>query len=262
MAQILQPLLVLLLVFTLIFHPKGVRSLKYADCSSIMDIKNSMDQRTLKELWNKNYKDQVKNIDTELLKTRKRGRRAGVRVNLSRKTSRVPLPAVVLTNANSIKNKLDELHGLLKTKRLRNLSQIICITESWLTPDISKHRTNLDGYEQFRNDRVPEASGKSIGGGILMYIDKSWSTNNTILYNYTDCNLEMMTIKSRPHWLPREFSSIISISCYAPFTGNSRHKAATTSTINTIKSHVTQMELKYPDACFIIMGDFNQLPLN
>ena len=94
-----------------------------------------------------------------------------------------------------------------------------------------------------------------------MYIDKCWSTHNTILRNHTDCNLEMMTIKSRPHWLPREFSSIILISCYAPFTGNSRHKAATTSTINTIKSHITQMELKYPDACFIIMGDFNQLPL-
>ena len=29
-----------------------------------------MDQRTLKELWNKNYKDQVKHIDTELLKTK------------------------------------------------------------------------------------------------------------------------------------------------------------------------------------------------
>ena len=30
-----------------------------------------MDQRTLKELWNKNNNDQVKNIDTELLKTKK-----------------------------------------------------------------------------------------------------------------------------------------------------------------------------------------------
>ena len=92
-------------------------------------------------------------------------------------------------------------------------------TESWLTPDISKSRTNLYGYEQFRNDRLPEDSGKTIGGGILMYIDKRWSTNNQTIYNHMDNHCEIMIIKSRPQWLPREFSSIISISCYTPFTG-------------------------------------------
>jgi len=66
----------------------------------------------------------------------------------------MPLPAVVLTNAQSVRNKLDELHGLLKTKRLSDQSQLICITESWLTPEVLHSRTEIEGYEQFRMDRL------------------------------------------------------------------------------------------------------------
>ena len=40
MAQVLQPLFILLLlVITLICHPKGVKTLEYADYNSIADIK-------------------------------------------------------------------------------------------------------------------------------------------------------------------------------------------------------------------------------
>ena len=79
-----------------------------------------------------------------------------------------------------------------------------------------------------------------------MYIRKSWSTRNQTIYNHTDNHCEIMAIKSRPHWLPHEFSSTVSISCYTPFAGNSR--LATTSTINTIAPHLKAMETKYPNA--------------
>ena len=183
-----------------------------------------------------------------------------LRVNHCKKDGRVPLPAVVLTNARSIRNKLDELHGLLHTKRLKNQSQLICITESWLNPDISTSRTELQGYEQFRNDRQPTASGKAYGGGILVYVDNKWSTNNNVIYNHTDNHCEILTIKSRPHWLPREFSSIISVSCYTPFTGNSRLKQNATATAKTIATHVKDLEKTHPNSCIMVMGDFNQLP--
>ena len=261
MAQLLQPMLVLVLVFTLVLHPRGVRSLEFADYNSLLEIKNTLNTQALKEIWDTNYRQQVKSIDPGLLKTKKRGRRAGVRVNLSRRKGRIPLPGIVLTNANSVIHKLDELHGLLNSKRLSNLSQIVCITESWLTPNITRSRTELSGYDQFRNDRLPEDSGKNIGGGILVYIDKKWATNNKIIFNHTDNNCELMTIKSRPHWLPREFSSVITISCYTPFTGQSRLKDSQNATINTILAHVKDIETTHPDACIMIMGDFNQLPI-
>ena len=143
MERLLQPLFVLVLIITLIRQNRGVKCLKHMDYQSLLDVKNSMTQNQLKEIWSNDYKHLVKNIDPGLLRSRKRGRRGGVQVNHSNKHGRVPLPAVVLTNARSIRNKLDELHGLLNTKRLRNQSQLICITESWLSPDISTSRTEL-----------------------------------------------------------------------------------------------------------------------
>ena len=38
MAQLLQPMLVLVLVFTLVLHPRAVRSLEFADHNSLPEI--------------------------------------------------------------------------------------------------------------------------------------------------------------------------------------------------------------------------------
>ena len=70
MAQLLQPLLILLLIFTLILQPKGVRSFEYANYATIMDIKNSLQRDQLKEIWNTDYKKLVKQTDPGLLKTK------------------------------------------------------------------------------------------------------------------------------------------------------------------------------------------------
>jgi len=220
-----------------------------------------MTPHQLKDIWNTNCKHAVKIIDPRLLRSRKRDKRGGVRVNHSTKTGKVPLLAVVLTNAQSVRNKLHKLHGLLKTKRLSNQSQRISITESWLTPEVLHSRTELEGYKQFCMDRLPDASGKAWGGGILVYIDRKWSTNKNLIFNYMNNHCEIMTIKSRPHWLPREFTSIITVSCYTPFTGASRLKQNASSTAKTISTHVKELEKKHPDSCIFVMGDFNQLPL-
>ena len=90
-------------------------------------FKNDIQEATLNEIWKKEYKQLVKNVDPKLLKSRKRGKRGDVRVNMSIKDGRVPLPG---TNARSVRTKLDELHGLLHTKKVKNLAHLICITES------------------------------------------------------------------------------------------------------------------------------------
>ena len=80
-----------------------------------------------------------------------------------------------------------------------------------------------------------------------------------IIFNYTDPNCEIWAIESRPYWLP-EFSSIISVSCYAPCTGNFILKGNAKNTAGAILSHVKELEKEHPDSCIIVMGDFNQLP--
>ena len=106
MAQLLQPLFILLLlVFTLIYHPRGVKSLVYADYNSLADYKNSLNKDILADIWKSDYKKLVKNIDPGLLRSRKRGKRAGVRLKHSQSNGKVPLPAIVLTNGQSILQK-------------------------------------------------------------------------------------------------------------------------------------------------------------
>jgi len=81
-------------------------------------------------------------------------------------------------------------------------------------------------------------TSRCCGGGILVYIDNKWSTNNNLIFKYMDIHCEIMTIKSRAHWLPREFTSIITLSCYTPFTNASRLKQNASSTAKTISTHV------------------------
>lgn len=60
-------------------------------------------------------------------------------------------------NARSIINKLDELRVLC----LANNFDIICVVESWLSPDISDAEIFIPGFRRDRNRH---------GGGILIFV--------------------------------------------------------------------------------------------
>ena len=108
---------------------------------------------------------------------------------MSIRDGRVPLPGLILTNARSIRTKLDELHILLHTKKVKNLADVVCISESWLTPDVPHQRTQLNGYEQFRYDRSLQDSGKQSEGGLSLNIDQKWLSNNKVIHRHTEEHL-------------------------------------------------------------------------
>ena len=70
--------------------------------------------------------------DSTHRRSRKRGRRAGVLTRFRRRNLRPHLPAIVLTNARSLKNKTDELLQLISFKRESKDASVLCITETWL----------------------------------------------------------------------------------------------------------------------------------
>jgi hypothetical protein len=72
----------------------------------------------------------------------------------------------IYTNALSLRNKIQELSEL--AVKVRPL--VICITETWLNPDISDNEVSLPGYMLIRSDRV---IGK--GGGVAIYINTKLS---------------------------------------------------------------------------------------
>ena len=72
---------------------------------------------------------------------------------------------ILYYNARSILPKLDDL---ILSVKLHN-PHVICITESWLSNDISDNELSLTGYQLFRLDRNRH------GGGVLMYVSLLFS---------------------------------------------------------------------------------------
>ena len=57
---------------------------------------------------------------------------------------------------------MDELQQIAEL----NSASVICITESWLSPDIPDHCVSIPGFNLFRRDRIG-----SSGGGVSVYLD-------------------------------------------------------------------------------------------
>ena len=64
---------------------------------------------------------------------------------------------------------MDELRALVQATN----PTIVCITESWLTPDIDNDIIQMNGYYSFRNDRQDNPNDTRKGGGVLVYVAPS-----------------------------------------------------------------------------------------
>lgn len=77
---------------------------------------------------------------------RKRGKWGGVCVRLKKQSlSRIPLPSIILTNAQSLRNKTDELQAHVRFQREFRDSCLLAITETWLSDSDSDTDITMDG---------------------------------------------------------------------------------------------------------------------
>lgn len=93
---------------------------------------------------------------------RKRGSRRGIRNRLRRGGSRLPLPAITLSNVQSLNNKLTELSALINYDADYRRTSLFCFTESWLSVDNDVH---IDGFNIIWLDRDTAKTRKAIGAG-------------------------------------------------------------------------------------------------
>jgi ribosome assembly protein 1 len=143
---------------------------------------------------------------------RKRGRRGGVQRRLRkyglRDRRRLPaLPTILLSNVQSIRNKMDELEAYARCKHDFRETCLLAFTETWLgdaDPNEDLHITGF-GYP-VRMDRSPLITNKSRGGGVCFYINERYC--NTVVVREKICtpDLELLFISIRPFYLPREFT--------------------------------------------------------
>ncbi len=71
-----------------------------------------------------------------------RGRRAGIRNRLRKRAHSPPLPSILLANVRSLENKMDDLRARISFQRDIRDCNILCLTETWLTPTVPGHRCN------------------------------------------------------------------------------------------------------------------------
>ncbi|CAJ1076957.1 uncharacterized protein LOC125983400 [Xyrichtys novacula] len=149
---------------------------------------------------------------------------------------------------------MDELRLQVATNNAVKDSCILLFTETWLHPLIPDSAAELTGYTMQRQDRT-QSSGKTRGGGLCMYVNNSWCTNTVTVDSHCSPDLEYVSVKCRPFYLPREFSVVILTAVYIPPDANAKVAS------NHLHSSIGSQESKYPDAVHIVAGDFNHADL-
>ena len=184
---------------------------------------------------------------------RKRGRRGGVRQRLKRLGHRrIPLPTIMLANVQSLRNKVDELQANVKFLEEYKNACLLAITETWLKDHDSQSDLRIDGFgEPVRLDRDPTVTGKSLGGGLALYVNRSWCGNVIVRESLCAPDIELLSVSLRPFYLPREFTQLFVTLVYI------HPKANVDNAVRAITRTVLQLQALSPDAPNFIMGDFN-----
>ncbi len=104
------------------------------------------------------------------------GRCAGIRNRLRKRAHSPPLPSILLANVQSLENKMDDLRARISFQRDIRDCNILCLTETWLTPTVPDTAvTPSDNFSVLRMDRTAEV-GKNKGGGVCFFIKRNGVT--------------------------------------------------------------------------------------
>jgi hypothetical protein len=90
----------------------------------------------------------------------------------------------------------------------RTLKTVISyVSQLWLNDDMDD--IQLAEFSVHRQDRTA-TSGKTRGGGVCLFVNNSCCVMSNIkeVSRYCSPEVEYLMISCRPHYLPREFSSI------------------------------------------------------
>ncbi|KAI4893871.1 hypothetical protein NFI96_021222, partial [Prochilodus magdalenae] len=184
----------------------------------------------------------------------KRGKRAGVLARLRANADRPPIPSLFLSNVRSLDNKLDLLRLRMSVSdEMRNCA-VICLTETWLNDSMPDSAFQLAGRQLFRADRN-QLSGKARGGGLCVYINKGWCTNCVVVNALCSEATEQLTVKCRPHYLPREFTAVFVIAVYIAPDANANNA------LKELHDNISSLQNKHPEAFYVVAGDFNHVNL-
>ncbi|KAJ8367455.1 hypothetical protein AAFF_G00317520, partial [Aldrovandia affinis] len=95
-------------------------------------------------------------------------------------------------------------------------------------------------------------SGKRRGGGVCIMVNSRWGSDIAVITKHCSPALELLAVKVRPFYLPREFSSAIITAVYIP------PQADKTRALEDLYGVINGLEKAHPEAASIVVGDFNR----
>ncbi len=187
----------------------------------------------------------------------KRGKRGGIRARLEANPHKPAIPTIVLANVRSLDNKLDYIRLLRSTQRTVRDCCVFVFTETWLNNSFPDCAIQLEQLTCYRADRALVEGGKRRGGGLCVYINNVWCRDAVVVCKHCSPLVELMIIKCRPFYLPREYTAILLIAVYIPPNSNNNRSEA----LNYLYQHISEQQKAHPDAFLILAGDFNHADL-
>jgi len=160
---------------------------------------------------------------------------------------------ILFANVQSMDNKMDELQARISTQRYVQDCSMLC--ETWLNGEIPDEPLTPGGYTIFRADRDTERSGNTRGGGTAILVKQSWCTDCKVISRFCSEDVEYLTLRCGPYFLPRELQCIIVTVVYIP--PSAKEEAALDNLHNMISKH----ENRYLDSAVIVLGNFNHCNL-
>eukprot|EP00061_Rhincodon_typus_P005869 g25897.t1 len=145
---------------------------------------------------------------------------------------------------------MDELRSRLTYERELRDCCVLCFTGIWIPPVIPNCDLQADGFSIHLMDCMV-SSGKAKGGGVCFLINISWCLYIATLASHCSSDLEYLTIRCYPCYLPQEFTSTILTAVYIP------PHVDVKKALDEIYTTTNALETKFPEALFIVTGNFN-----
>ena len=140
---------------------------------------------------------------------------------------------ILYYNARSLLSKLDELRATVTLEQ----PHIVCIVETWLSPDIADNELQICGYQLVRLDRNRHS------GGIPIYV------NDVFCFR--------VLLKSGPHNL--EFLAVLLYNHLSPNICVSLFYCPPSSTVSVFENLFYTLQALNPFyfSTFLLLGNFN-----
>ena len=156
----------------------------------------------------------------------------------------INIPSFLICNARSLAPKVDELECVA----LQNHVDIIGVTETWLSDEISESAVAMGDYMLFRKDRL------SRGGGVAAYVNSKIPCKRLTEFENSDPSIESLWLQLRPRRLPRKVSVILLAVIYHPPQST---VADNEKLVIHIQRNVDSYLRGHPDSLVCVLGDFN-----